>query len=183
MSFRDCPSRSGSRKRPEWAPEGHRIPLCGTILPVQSAKHVSQRAFKSVQDQLEPAQGDALLRVLEPMDSGRRQTHLLAELGERHLAALFPDEPGQLLVEAGWHPATMNKRLFPIRNNSLGYFASWKPKLAGHKDHGRSLRLPTMRLTSFGVDRAVRRNRRLSGLQNAFGYAHCSRSFATILVG
>jgi hypothetical protein len=82
-----------------------------------SAENIVQRAFEPVQNLVKPTEGDALLAAFQPKNRRRREPQLLRKLSKRHFATLLSEEFRQFLVERRWHPTTMRKSLFRMRND------------------------------------------------------------------
>ena len=62
-------------------------------------EHIRQRAFELLHHRIQTPQDDGLLTPLQPENGGRRQSHFLGKLGERHVATLSSEELRQFLVQ------------------------------------------------------------------------------------
>ncbi len=81
-----------------------------------SLKNIRELTFQSLHDLLEPAKGDALIAILEPMQRGRWQTELPRELRIRHFTASFAQKFTELAFERAGHIASLPKQSFRMWN-------------------------------------------------------------------
>jgi hypothetical protein len=81
-----------------------------------SFKNIREITLQSLHDLLEPAKGDALIAILEPMQRGSWQTEPPRKPGIRHVTASFAQKFTELQFERARHIASLPKRSFRMWN-------------------------------------------------------------------